>query len=1057
MNFRKRFLASFLAALLIASDALSIPAMAFANEAVQESAPLSSDEPAGDKQDAVASEQSGALNAVGSGEDGTAGEQQESDDSASEVQPEEVDSPQAATGDVAQDDDDSEQKSYEYLYIAYPVLAAGTDQEIVFSTSNESDVVAKATLHMVDGDGTKTDVKASRYSGALAGFVFGGNMSEGTYGIDSISYWLYGDDTEYIVEFGVDKYSFVVAASAENTSDTDSLDVYYADENGEIEQADSIESALEASGAEAEGAGTSTYSVEPKGNSGVNTLVSPVIALDPGHGANDPGATGNGKEEDDLNWKIASACKAKLEQYGFTVVMTRTATTNTKLQDRVPNAIAAGAQVFVSIHINSASASSASGAEVYAPTLNGSDNAAVANQLAQKVMDNLASLGLKYRGVKQMEVGDEFAVIRQSRQMGIPGILIEHGFISNASDTANYFSDAGCKRLGEADADAIIAQFPKSTWIDYGNVFDADYYLENNPDVGAKYGNDRQAALDHFVRYGMDEGRKSSPNFDLVSYYNANKDLRTAFGFSLREYYVHYVKYGVKEGRTCTGTDEISSYVTVQNGIDYSSVYDGHYYREGYPDLDSIYSKKAGSDTLFNDSALLNHFVRYGAAEGRVASSEFDISSYYNANLDLRQAYGTDLSKYITHYVRFGKNEGRVCTGVDNLSAYATSLNGTDYAPIYDGSYYRNNNSDLAKVYLVKKNATTLFDDVSLLKHFVNHGMNEGRLSSQKFDLASYYNAYSDLRNAYRFDLAKYYMHYLKHGLKEGRKATGASEIMNYPSSYMGIDYSPIYDGAYYRNSNPDLDKAFSKVTDFGTLFDDCALIRHFVTYGMSEGRVSSKDFDLSYYRNRYPDLAKAYGTSWQKYYVHYLKYGRNEGRVAISSTQDTIMGRSLTSPEQMARLYLKVEGEGIYPAEVYSSKGAPTIEDFCNIVYEEATTEGVRAEILFSQILKETGWLKFGGSVLPGQCNFGGLGATSITNGGLSFPDVRTGIRAQVQHLKAYASMDSLVNPCVDPRFSYVKRGCAPLVTDLNGKWAVPGDGYGESILSLVDMLLTV
>ena len=67
-------------------------------------------------------------------------------------------------------------------------------------------------------------------------------------------------------------------------------------------------------------------------------------------------------------------------------------------------------------------------------------------------MNNLAAMGLTYRGVFQMEVGDEFAVIRCAREQGIPGILIEHGFISNYGDVVNYFSDDGCRRLGEADA-----------------------------------------------------------------------------------------------------------------------------------------------------------------------------------------------------------------------------------------------------------------------------------------------------------------------------------------------------------------------------------------------------------------------------------------------------------------------------------------------------------------------------------------------------------------------------------------------------------------------------
>ncbi len=83
-------------------------------------------------------------------------------------------------------------------------------------------------------------------------------------------------------------------------------------------------------------------------------------------------------------------------------------------------------------------------------------------------------------------------------------------------------------------------------------------------------------------------------------------------------------------------------------------------------------------------------------------------------------------------------------------------------------------------------------------------------------------------------------------------------------------------------------------------------------------------------------------------------------------------------------------------------------------------------------------------------------LGAVNSAPGNAaSFKDVRTGIRAQVQHLKAYASTDPLAQACVDPRFDLVKRGCAPLLEDLNGKWAVPGDGYGESIAKMIDTML--
>ena len=168
---------------------------------------------------------------------------------------------------------------------------------------------------------------------------------------------------------------------------------------------------------------------------------------------------------------------------------------------------------------------------------------------------------------------------------------------------------------------------------------------------------------------------------------------------------------------------------------------------------------------------------------------------------------------------------------------------------------------------------------------------------------------------------------------------------------------------------------------------------------------------------------------------------------VACTTLGTPIMGKSAASVSSMVSLYNSTGH--IYPT-IYASKGATTINDFCQIVFEEANAEGVKAEILFAQAMYETGWLQFGGSVKAEQCNFGGIGAVNATAGGASFGDVRSGLRAQVQHLKAYASKEPLNNPCVDPRFEKVKRGVAPCVEDLNGRWAVPGDGYGQRISSL-------
>ena len=173
---------------------------------------------------------------------------------------------------------------------------------------------------------------------------------------------------------------------------------------------------------------------------------------------------------------------------------------------------------------------------------------------------------------------------------------------------------------------------------------------------------------------------------------------------------------------------------------------------------------------------------------------------------------------------------------------------------------------------------------------------------------------------------------------------------------------------------------------------------------------------------------------------------------VTITVAGESIMGQSQTTMAQMVRAY-KRSGHA-YPSSVYASLGAPTIDDFCRILSEEANAEGVRSEVLFAQVMHETGWLSFGGDVRPEQCNFGGLGAVGGGASGATFPDVRTGLRAQTQHLKAYGSVEPLVNECVDPRFGYVARGCAPTVDGLAGRWAGDPD-YGIKLTRAIDSLL--
>jgi len=111
--------------------------------------------------------------------------------------------------------------------------------------------------------------------------------------------------------------------------------------------------------------------------------------------------------------------------------------------------------------------------------------------------------------------------------------------------------------------------------------------------------------------------------------------------------------------------------------------------------------------------------------------------------------------------------------------------------------------------------------------------------------------------------------------------------------------------------------------------------------------------------------------------------------------------------------------------------------------------TEGVSQAVALAQMILETNAMKFGGVVRPGQNNFAGLGTVDGSTPGLSFPDLRTGALAQVQHLKAYATTAPLVSKSVDPRFKYVKRGTAPTIRSLAGRWAAD-PGYGDKLVAL-------
>lgn len=176
-----------------------------------------------------------------------------------------------------------------------------------------------------------------------------------------------------------------------------------------------------------------------------------------------------------------------------------------------------------------------------------------------------------------------------------------------------------------------------------------------------------------------------------------------------------------------------------------------------------------------------------------------------------------------------------------------------------------------------------------------------------------------------------------------------------------------------------------------------------------------------------------------------------------VNDTPKTeIMGEAHATAQQMALFCRSKNAE--------PKLTSCTLEQLAEIFLEEGKAEGVRGDVAFAQSLHETGYFKFGGIVLPSQNNYAGIGALNgnATGQAATFPDPRTGVRAQIQHLKAYASTEPLVNTCVDLRFSLVTRGSAPYVEWLgaadnpNGKgWAVPGSGYGANVVKLLGQIM--
>ena len=161
------------------------------------------------------------------------------------------------------------------------------------------------------------------------------------------------------------------------------------------------------------------------------------------------------------------------------------------------------------------------------------------------------------------------------------------------------------------------------------------------------------------------------------------------------------------------------------------------------------------------------------------------------------------------------------------------------------------------------------------------------------------------------------------------------------------------------------------------------------------------------------------------------------------------IMGPSMMNAAQLTAWYNSKRITGATPTV--------PVAVLAQYYIEEGQAEGVAGDLAFTQAMLETGWLRFS-QRMPGTFNnFAGIGAVDGGTSASSFPDARTGVRAHVQYLKAYATRNvtraSFVNPIASPRLAAVMTwvsGRATLWTQMgNGNWATD-PGYSAKIDSL-------
>lgn len=836
-----------------------------------------------------------------------------------------------------------------YMYIDQPYLETPNTQKVVASWGDGSEGIEQMTATVQGPVGEEVWTAVQESDGIYLFERAYTEQERGVYSVTELHVAIAGNVYDYSLAdlgiealFGVDeKYEGIEELQPVSEEEVSAdIAAYNIDESGNVTEQSSIEEAI----VQAEQEIPAMMS-----DDGVQTQSSNiVVALDPGHDSTHAGASANGVREEVLTLKIAQYCKAELEEYaGVSVYMTRTTadcphpggSSAHDIDQRVADAAAAGASVYVSFHLNSSTSSAAKGAEIIIPNTNwkpqvGNDG----KKLATLIESELVGLGLEERKIysknttvneryEDGSLSDYFTVQISAKEHGIPGIIVEHAFVTNTSDVNNFLNnEAGLKKLGVADATGIAKYFglSKGQWYkDYTGWWYAS---------GTSYLKNQWAQISGSWYY-----------FDFNGYME-------------------------------TGWQKISGKWSYLGGTD-----DG---------IMRIGWQKIGTNWYYFNSSgyMLTGWQKIGTKW-----------YYFGESDDGAMRIGWQKIGGDRYY--FGEaNDGAMKTGWQKIGEswyYLGSSNGgylqTGWQKIGGNWYYFSDKENGAMKTGWQKVGSTWYYLGSADDGYMQTGW-------KKLGTNWYYFGESN-DGAMRTGFAKvggdwYYFG----GTDDGAMKTGWQKI----------------DGTWYFFNDDGMYDSTKKYDEIPGINDD-----------------------------------KINGSA-----------GTNNSNTNSNVVEGTylIEGDTEVTVDQMVAYF--EASKKAYPEDVMRKGGAATIRDFCQIYYEEAVAEGIKAEVAFVQAMKETGWLQFTGVVKAEQYNFAGMGATGNSVSGESFKDVREGVRAQIQHLKAYGSTKSLNQTCVDNRFKYVERGSAIYVEWLsipnNPKkkgWAA-AKGYGVDIVKMIQKL---